>query len=63
MTDHEKLLVALWREEDRDVSGEVSVLDVIAMLSALGREHRRVVLAGGGSRYPVGPSRASRSAA
>ena len=47
MTDREKLLTALLRESERDawrsVVDEVSVLDVIAMLEALGAEHRRVV--------------------
>jgi hypothetical protein len=46
MTDREKLLTALLQQSEREacrsVVGEVSVLDVIAMLDALGAEHRRV---------------------
>jgi hypothetical protein len=47
MTDREKLLTALLqaseREAHRGVGDDISVLDVIAMLEALGAEHRRVV--------------------
>ena len=43
MTDREKLLTALLEESDRRVGGEISVLDVVAMLDELGAEHRRVV--------------------
>ena len=43
MTDREKLLTALLEEHDRRVGAGVSVLDVIALLEALGAEHQRVV--------------------
>jgi hypothetical protein len=43
MTDREKLLTALLQESDRRLGSEVSLLEVIAMLEALGAEHRRVV--------------------
>lgn len=43
MTDREKLLTALLQESDRRAGADVSVLDVIAILEALGAEHRRVV--------------------
>ena len=43
MTDREKLLTALLQESERRAGGEVSALDVIAVLEALGAEHRRVV--------------------
>jgi hypothetical protein len=43
MTDREKLLTALLRENDHRDGTQVSVLDVIAMLEALGAEHRRLV--------------------
>jgi hypothetical protein len=42
MTDHEKLLIALWSEDDSRSGGEVSVFDVMTMLYALGAEHRRI---------------------
>ena len=43
MTDREELLAALLLGSDRRAGAEISVLDVIAMLEALGAEHRRVV--------------------
>ena len=42
MTDRERLLMALLGENDRRIGGEVSVLDVMTMLYALGEEHRRI---------------------
>jgi len=43
MTDREKLLTAPLRECDHRHGTQVSVLEVIAMLKALGAEHRRLV--------------------
>ena len=43
MTDREKLLSALLREQDRRAGETVSVLDVIEMLEQLGAEHQRIV--------------------
>ena len=46
MTDREKLLATLLQQSEREahrgVDADVSALDVIAMLEALGAEHRRV---------------------
>jgi hypothetical protein len=41
MTDHQKLVIALFGETDCRVGGEVSVFDVMTMLYELGEEHRR----------------------
>jgi hypothetical protein len=43
MTDHQKLLIALFGGNDCRVGGEVSVFQVMAMLYELGEEHRRFV--------------------
>ena len=43
MTDHERLLTALLEESDRRLGARVSVLEVVAMLEALGAEHRRAL--------------------
>jgi hypothetical protein len=43
MTDHQKLLIALFGENDRRDGGEVSVFDVMSMLYELGEEHRSVI--------------------
>ncbi len=47
MTDREKLLTALLQQSEREahrgVDADISVLEVIAMLEAMGAEHRLVV--------------------
>ena len=43
MTDREKLLVSMWCDEDAKDDGELSALDVMAMLFVLGQEQRRAV--------------------
>ncbi len=70
MTDREKLLTALLQESERRVGVEISVLDLMAMLEALGAEHRdavrRRMLRSAAKRTPAGhPSRrvATRSGA
>ena len=41
MHDRNRILVSLLAADDEPVAGEVTVLDVMAMLYALGDEYRR----------------------
>jgi len=63
MTDCEKLLVAMWCDEDADAEGELSVLDVMAMLFAVGQQRRRAAFGRSNAGGRSHPSRSTRSAA
>ncbi len=63
MTDCEKLLVSMWCDEDAGAEGEISVLDVMAMLFALGQQRRRAAFARSNACGRLHLSGSSRSAA